>query len=52
VFFGKINDIDDSVTIEGGTVKELKRSFHEAVDDYLETCKHRPGFPLSSINIF
>jgi predicted HicB family RNase H-like nuclease len=39
VFFGKIIGINDSVTFEGGTVKELKKAFHEAVDDYLETCK-------------
>jgi predicted HicB family RNase H-like nuclease len=24
---------------EGSSVKELKKAFHEAVDDYLETCK-------------
>lgn len=24
---------------EGTTVKELKKAFHEAVEDYLETCK-------------
>jgi len=39
VFFGKIIGINDSVTFEGGTVKGLKKAFHEAVDDYLETCK-------------
>jgi predicted HicB family RNase H-like nuclease len=39
VFFGKIIGINDSVTFEGGMVKELKKAFHEAVDDYLETCK-------------
>jgi predicted HicB family RNase H-like nuclease len=26
------------VTFEGGSVRELKKAFHEAVDDYLETC--------------
>jgi predicted HicB family RNase H-like nuclease len=38
VFYGKIISIDDLVTFEGASVKELKKSFHEAVDDYLETC--------------
>jgi predicted HicB family RNase H-like nuclease len=38
VFYGKIVAIDDLVNFEGGSVKELKKAFHEAVDDYLETC--------------
>ena len=39
VFYGKILGINDLVSFEGTTVKELKKSFQEAVDDYLETCK-------------
>lgn len=39
VFFGKILGIDDLVTFEGASVKDLKKAFHEAVEDYLETCK-------------
>ena len=39
VFHGKIIGINDLVSFEGTTVKELKAAFHEAVDDYLETCK-------------
>jgi predicted HicB family RNase H-like nuclease len=38
VFYGKLFGIDDLVTFEGGSVRELKKAFHEAVDDYLETC--------------
>jgi predicted HicB family RNase H-like nuclease len=38
VFYGKIVGIDDLVNFEGGSVKELKKAFHEAVNDYLETC--------------
>jgi predicted HicB family RNase H-like nuclease len=38
-FFGKILGIDDLVNFEGASVKELKKAFHGAVDDYLETCK-------------
>lgn len=37
-FFGKIEGIDDLVTFEGQDVKALKRSFHEAVEDYIELC--------------
>lgn len=39
VFFGKLEGINDLVTFEGETVKKLKKSFIEAVDDYLELCK-------------
>lgn len=39
VFHGKIIGINDLVNFEGTTVKELKKAFQEAVDDYLETCE-------------
>ena len=39
VFYGKIEAINDLIMFEGTSVKELKKAFHEAVDDYLETCK-------------
>ena len=39
VFFGKLLGIDDLVNFEGASVKELKKAFHEAVEDYLETCE-------------
>jgi predicted HicB family RNase H-like nuclease len=39
VFFGKIFGINDLVTFEGETVKELTNAFNESVDDYLATCK-------------
>jgi len=39
VLYGKIMGIDDLVIFEGTSVEEIKLAFHEAVDDYLETCK-------------
>jgi predicted HicB family RNase H-like nuclease len=39
VFHGKIEALNDLIMFEGKSVKELKKAFHEAVDDYLETCK-------------
>lgn len=39
VFHGKLIGINDLVTFEGDSVAELKNAFHEAVEDYLETCK-------------
>jgi len=38
VFFGKIEGINDLVNFEGESVEEIKKSFEEAVDDYLEFC--------------
>ena len=37
-FFGKIEGIDDLVTFEGQDVKAIKKSFREAVEDYIELC--------------
>jgi predicted HicB family RNase H-like nuclease len=39
VFYGKVLSIEDLVSFEGASVKELKKTFREAVDDYLETCE-------------
>jgi predicted HicB family RNase H-like nuclease len=38
VFYGKILGINDLISFEGSSVKELKKSFKEAVEDYIETC--------------
>ncbi len=39
VFHGKVVGINDLIVFEGASVKELKRAFKEAIEDYLETCK-------------
>ncbi|MBE3110023.1 MAG: type II toxin-antitoxin system HicB family antitoxin [Acidobacteria bacterium] len=44
-FFGKIESIDDLVTFEGSDVNELKRSFREAVEDYIGLCR-KAGKPV------
>jgi predicted HicB family RNase H-like nuclease len=36
VFYGKIPGIDDLVSFEGASVKELKKAFQEAVEDYIK----------------
>lgn len=38
-FFGKLEMIDDLVTFEATTATELEKNFHNAVDEYIETCK-------------
>lgn len=55
VFYGKVMFIPDLVNYEGTDVKSLKKSFHEAVDDYLETCSQlgkKPARPCKgSFNV-
>ncbi|MBM1817167.1 type II toxin-antitoxin system HicB family antitoxin [Pseudosulfitobacter pseudonitzschiae] len=55
IFFGRIAGINDVVGFHGESVAELKSAFHEAVDDYLETCKaagKKPQKPYSGKVMF
>ncbi len=38
LFFGKIEGIDDLVSFEGKSVKELKKAFEDSVNDYIDLC--------------
>ena len=38
IFTGRIAGIRDGVGFHADTVAELRAAFHEAVDDYIETC--------------
>ena len=48
-FYGKIEGINDLVTFEGASVKELKKAFKDAVEDYLELCKELNKEPYKSV---
>lgn len=37
-FFGKLDMINDLVTFEADNATELETNFHNAVDEYIETC--------------
>ena len=39
IFTGRLAGIRDGVGFHADTVPDLKAAFHEAVDDYIETCK-------------
>ena len=39
VFFGRLIGIDDVVTFEGKTVRELKKAMKEAVEFHIEVCE-------------
>ena len=45
VFYGRIAFIRDLISYEGDTVKQLKKAFHEAVDDYLALCEQQGKKP-------
>ena len=55
VFHGKIQFIRALVSYEATNAVGLKKAFHEAVDDYLETCqkqKIKPEMPFKgSLNV-
>jgi predicted HicB family RNase H-like nuclease len=40
ILFGKIEGINDLIMFEGESVTEIKKIFREAVDEYIESCKH------------
>jgi hypothetical protein len=44
-FHGNIVGIQDVVTFQGATVKELVQAFHDSVDDYLAFCEERGESP-------
>lgn len=48
LFYGNIEGINDLVTFEGESVRELKQSFIEAVDDYLYICIETGKEPYKS----
>jgi predicted HicB family RNase H-like nuclease len=38
-FFGKLEMIDDLITFEAVSAEELEDNFHQAVDEYIQTCR-------------
>ena len=47
---GQIIGINDIIGFHGDSVKEVRKAFHESVDDYLATCAksgHEPNKPFS-----
>ena len=49
-FYGEVIGLRDVVTFKGSSVKELKKSFHESIDEYLAFCERMgksPDIPVS-----
>ena len=41
IFFGRVQFIRTSISYEGSNAEELRKDFHDGVDDYLATCKEK-----------
>ena len=50
IFVGRIAGIRDVVGFHADTVTDLKAAFHEAVNDYIETCKKVGKAPQKSLS--
>jgi len=50
VFYGEVVNTRDVITFQGASVLELKKAFHDSIEDYLAFCQERgeaPDKPLS-----
>lgn len=45
IFHGEVINLRDVITFEGKNVEELRKAFHDSVDDYLEFCAARGEDP-------
>lgn len=45
IFHGEVINTRDVITFQGGTVAELKKAFHDSINDYLDFCKERNEEP-------
>ena len=48
IFVGRIVGINDVVGFHAESVDDLKAAFHEAVDDYIDTCRRTGKKPEKS----
>ena len=48
IFTGRIADISDGVGFHADTAEALPSAFHEAVEDYVETCAKVGKKPLKA----
>ncbi len=47
---GEVLDTRDVITFQGRTVEEVRKAFHDSIDDYIEFCderKEQPEKPFS-----
>ena len=51
IFIGQIAGIRDGVGFHADTVAALREAFHDAVEDYIETCEKIPKVPCCPLAI-
>ena len=52
IFHGEVINLRDVVTFQGKTVEELRKAFHESVDDYLDFCAVREEEPEKPYSVY
>lgn len=45
LFVGRVLNTNDTIAFDGSLVEELERSFHAAIDEYLEDCQNLGKMP-------
>jgi predicted HicB family RNase H-like nuclease len=50
IFHGEVVNARDVITFQGESIAELKKAFHESVDDYLAFCASRGEEPDKPFN--
>ena len=45
IFHGEVIGLKDVITFQGKTVRELKKAFHDSINDYLAWCHERGEQP-------
>lgn len=45
IFHGEVVNLRDVITFQGSSVEELRQTFHDSIDDYLEFCAQRDEEP-------
>lgn len=45
ILFGQVEGVRDVITFEAASVTDLKKAFHDSIDDYLEMCAERAEQP-------
>lgn len=48
IFSGSVIGIKDVITFQGCSVEEIKQSFQDSIDDYLNFCEERGEKPAKS----
>ncbi len=52
IFHGEVIGLKDVITFQGRSINELKKAFHESINDYLEWCRERGEKPEKILPIW